>query len=161
MIQRDYIERLIEECADALSRMLRLRRAGQLDAALRGVDEAADRLLGPLRPLLERLEASSAVGALGWSEMDRIRMYAALVGEEGLIHQRRGDSARGYLRCRRSLELFAAVSLAGARLDDADLGRVAVLSSAVDLEQLDARYRDELRRLSGRGGVPGTGGDHP
>lgn len=150
MIQRDYIERLIEQCAAFLSRILQLRRAGQMNSALRVVRDAADQLLGPLRPLLERLDAGSAVDVAGRFERDRIPMYAALLGEEGLIHQERGDSARAYLCCRRSLEFYAAVSLAGARLAESDLERIAVLTTAMDVEQLDARYCSEIERLTRR-----------
>jgi hypothetical protein len=150
MIQRDYIERLIEECTQALARILGLRQAGQADPAFEAVGDATERLLGPLRPVLERLEPGNAVAVAGPFEHGRVRMYAALLGEEGLIHRARGDSARAYLRCRRALELYAAVSLAGARLDSADRGRIAVLTGTVGVAELDPRYGDELRRLGGR-----------
>lgn len=150
MIQRDYIERLIQQCAEFLGRILRLREVGELDPALRLVDEAANELLGPLRPLLDRLEATTAVDVAGRLDIDRIRLYAALLGEQALIHAARSDTARAYLSCRRALELLAAVSRAGRRLGDDDLGRVAVLTTMLDVDQLDDRYRDELRRLAGR-----------
>jgi hypothetical protein len=155
VIQRDYLERLIEECAEALARILRLRRAGEVDPAFGAVSDATERLLGPLRPVLERLEPGNAVAVAGPFEHGRVRMYAALLGEEGLIHRARGDSARAYLCCRRALELYAAVSLAGARLDGADRGRIAVLMGTVKLDALDPRYGDELRRLEGRTRPPG------
>jgi|SRR5215471_2802975 len=152
MIQRDYIDRLIEQCAEALRRMLRLRQAGQHDVALHEVEEATERLLGPLRPVLERLEATSAVAMAGPNERDRVRMYAALVGEQGLIHKARGDSLRAYLSSRRALELLAAVHLAGTRLSGEDLGRIAVLSRIVDVGELDERYGAALRGMP-----PGSG----
>jgi hypothetical protein len=153
-IQRDYIERLIEQGAQFLRRILRYRQAGELEPALREVDEAVERLLGPLRPVLERMEASSAVSVAGPSVPDRVRMYAALVGEEGLIHHARGDATRAYLRCRRALELFAAATLAGATLGPDDPARIAALSMIADVEELDDRYRDQLRNLAGRGRRP-------
>jgi hypothetical protein len=149
-IQRDYIERLIEQCADALRRMLRLKKAGELEPALGELERAVDQLLGPLRPVLERMEATSAVSLAGRPLPDRIVMYAALVGEEGLIHHARGDAMRAYLRGRRALELYAAAALAGARLGPDDPARIAVLTRLVDVDDLDTRYRDALRGLSGR-----------
>jgi hypothetical protein len=149
-IQRDYLERLIEQCGQFLSRILGFRQAGELEPALREVSEAVDRLLGPLRPVLERMEASSAVSVVGPSAPERVRLYAALVGEEGLIHHARGDAARAYLRSRRALELFAAASLAGARPGPDDPGRIAALTMIVDVEELDDRYREALRSLAGR-----------
>jgi hypothetical protein len=128
MIQRDYIERLIEQCAEVLRRALQLRRSRELQPALRMVRDAQGEMLGPLRQLVEQLEASSAVDVVGRSQLDRIRLYAALVGEEGMIHKAQGDSASEYLCGRRALELYAAVSLAGG--------------------QLEPRYRDEIQRVT-------------
>jgi hypothetical protein len=152
--RRDYIERLIEECARALSRALGLRQAGQLDPALRTVKEAEDSLLGPLRPVLDRLEPGSAIEVAGPLYHDHIRMYAALLGEEALIYTAQGNVASAHLCCRRSLELYAAVSLAGTVLEPSDLQRLTVLTPIVDPAQLDARYRDELGRLGTLGGPP-------
>lgn len=147
MIQRDYIERLIEQCAEALRSILGLRRAGRLAPALQVVRDAQRDAAGPLRPLLERLEASSAVEVAGAAQADRVRLFATLLGEEGLIHRELGDTASAYLCCRRSLELFAALSLAGTRFDAADLERIAVLVTIVDVNQLEDGFRDALRRL--------------
>jgi hypothetical protein len=152
--RRDYIERLIEECARALSRALGLRQAGQLDPALRTIKEAEDSLLGPLRPVLDRLEPSSAVEIAGTLHHDHVRMYAALLGEEALVYTAQGNVASAHLCCRRSLELYAAVSLAGAILEPSDLQRLVGLMSIVDPRQLDARYRDELSRLRALGRPP-------
>ena len=148
MIQRDYIDRLIQECAEALSRMLRLRRAGQHDEALRAFSDAADRILGPIRPLVERMEPDSAVDFVGPNQLDRLRLYAALLGQEGIVHRARGDSARAFLSCRRALELYASISLSGGALVDDDLERIGVLTTLVDVGGLEPRYRDELGRLA-------------
>jgi hypothetical protein len=148
VIQRDYIDRLIQECAEALSRMLRLRREGQHDEALQAFSEAADRILGPIRPLVERMEPDSAVDFVGPNQLDRLRLYAALLGQEGIVHRARGDSARAFLSCRRALELYAAVSLSGGALVDDDLERIGVLTTLVDIGALGPRYRDELGRLA-------------
>ena len=78
MIQRDYIDRLIQECAEALRRMLRLRSEGQHDEALQAFGQAVDRILGPIRPLVERMEPDSAVDFVGPNQLDRLRLYAAV-----------------------------------------------------------------------------------
>ena len=148
VIQRDYIDRLIQECAQALSRMLRLRSEGRHDEALQAFGEAADQILGPIRPLVERMEPDSAVDFVGRNQLDRLRLYAALLGQEGLVHRARGDSARAFLSCRRALELYAAVSLSGGALVDDDLERIGVLTTLIDLRGVEPRYRDELGRLA-------------
>ncbi|MDQ6744202.1 MAG: hypothetical protein M3Z97_15035 [Candidatus Dormibacteraeota bacterium] len=152
MFRRDYIERLIEECARVLSRAMELRRGRQLEPALRLTQQAEEQLVGPLRPVLERLEPSSAVEVAGPAQLDRVRIYASLVGEEGLIYQAMQNTASAFLCLRRSLELYAAVSLARVQLDQAELERITVLMSSFDAGQLDERYRDELQRLAARGG---------
>lgn len=148
MIQRDYIDRLIQECAEALRRMLRLGREGRHDEALQTFGEAADRILGPIRTLVERMEPDSAVDFVGPNQLDRLRLYASLLGQEGLVHRARGDSARAYLACRRAVELYAAISLSGGALVDDDVERLGVLTTIVDPAGLDPRYRVELARLS-------------
>lgn len=153
MIQRDYIERLIQQCAEFVQRALTLSRGGQPDRAIALVREAQDQLAGPVRPVLEQLEATSAVQVAGAGEHERVRAYAALVGEEGLLHRQTGDSASAFLCCRRALELYAALSLAGLRLRPEDLERIAVLRGAVDADgagALDDHYRAEIDRLCGR-----------
>lgn len=148
VVQRDYIERLIEQAAQAIAQILQLVRAGDLDPALIVVQKTRDLVLGPMRPVLERVDAASAVYLVGKYELDRLRMYAALLGEEGTIHQLRGKSARAEQCFRHALELYAATSLAGARLMAADLERIALLLSIVDAGNIDSRYGEELRRLA-------------
>jgi len=149
VVQRDYIERMIEQAALAFAQILELVRAGDLDPAMILLQKTRDLVLGPMRPVLERLDASSAVELLGKYEMDRLRMYAALLGEEGAIHERRGMPARAELCYRRALELYAATSLASARLNPADFERIALLQPKVPAGSIGKRLGDELRRLAG------------
>jgi hypothetical protein len=148
MIQRDYIERLIEQCAEALRQALRLRRSRELEPALRVLRDAEDQILGPLRSLVEQLEASSAVQVAGPSQVERLRLYASLIGEEAVVHRARGDASSAFLAGRRALELYAAVSLAGVQMRPDDRERIRVLTRLVGAGGLDPAYRDELRRVT-------------
>lgn len=108
--------------------LLRLVREGQYDPALIVVQRTVDLVLpGPLRAMVERLEAASVVEVLGPADLERVRMYAALLAEEGAIHDLRGHHQLAAERGRRALELYEAVAGAGARLLPADLERVADL----------------------------------
>jgi hypothetical protein len=147
MIKRDYVERLIGQVVQALALMLRLRQAGDFGAALQVVDETASRVLGPDHALLTRMEASSMVDMIGRYELERVRLYAVLVDEEGDIHADAGEAGLAEARYRRALELFAALGLAGMRLDEQDRVRIARLAEKVDLRSIDGRYRDEVARL--------------
>jgi hypothetical protein len=149
VVQRDYIERTIEEAAWAIVQILQLVRAGDFDLALIVVGRTCDLVLGPMRPVLERVDAASAVDLVGRFELDRLRMYAVLLGEEGAIHERRGKPARAGECYGRALELYAAVSLAGARLQPADWDRISLLMPVVGTGSIEERYRYELARLAG------------
>jgi hypothetical protein len=151
-VQRDYIERMIEQVIQAFAQILELVRAGDLDPALILVHKTRDLVLGPMRPVLERVDAASAVDLVGKYELDRLRMYAALLGEEGAIHELRGDSARAEQCYHRAVDLYAAISLAGTRLKAADLERIVLLLPKVEAGNMDKRYSEELRRLAGQAG---------
>jgi hypothetical protein len=152
-VQRDYIERMIEQAVQALAQILELVRAGDLDPALILVHKTRDLVLGPMRPVLERVDAASAVDLVGKYELDRLRMYAALLGEEGAIHDLRGDPARAEHCFHRALDLYAAISLAGTRLKAVDLERIVLLLPKVEAGNIDRRYGPELRRLAGHAGT--------
>lgn len=150
MIRRDYIERLIEQAALALAQVARLVREGSFEPALLLLRSTGDQVLGPLARIVDRLDAASVARLAGRYELDRIRLYAALLAEEGSIHELRGHAARA-ARCNlRALELYAAVSMAGGQLKPADLERIRALEPAG--AGLEGRYADELARL-----LAGTG----
>lgn len=149
MIQRDYIERLIQQVVQTLALMLRLREEGEVERALRAAQRTEELVLGPQHQLLARMEATTMVDLLGRYEVERVRLYATLVAEEGATHDAAGDTDRAAWRYARALELFAAASIGGARLDGGDRERVAVLVAKVGAGSVDPRYRDELARLGG------------
>jgi len=148
MVQRDYIERMIEQFAQALAQVVAAVRAGDFDLALLTVRRTSDLVLGNLGPVMERLDAASVVEFVGKLDLDRIRMYAALLAEEGTIRELRGQEARAQYCFSRALELYAAISLSGARLKAADSERIASLQPKVAAGAIDGRYQDELLRLS-------------
>ncbi|HEX7264248.1 MAG TPA: hypothetical protein VF383_08735 [Candidatus Dormibacteraeota bacterium] len=149
IVQRDYIERMIEQAAQAIAQVLELVRAGDLDMGLIVVHKTRDLVLGPMRPVLERVDAASAVDLVGRYELDRLRMFAALLCEEGAIHEARGKAARAEQCYRHALELYAATSLAGAQLMAADAERIGLLLPKVEAASIDGGYREELQRVAG------------
>jgi len=130
-VPRDYIERMIEECAEASAQIITMVRTGEFDRALMVIQKTSDLALGPNRALYERLDATSAVELLGPYELDRLRMYAALLGEEGLIREGRGQVERAHACFSRALQLYAAIDRSGARLMSADWDRIDALQSKV------------------------------
>jgi hypothetical protein len=131
IVQRDYLMRMIEQCAVAIAEIAALIRAGEFDLALIVVRKTSDLVLGNLGPVFERLDAASVVDLIGKHDLDRIRMYAALLAEEGTIRELRGESARAQYCFSRALDLYDAISLSGAPLRTADWERMDMLRPKV------------------------------
>lgn len=100
---RDYILRMIEQLAEAIGRIAGLRSAGKLDEAQSLLRETADGLFGPMREMLDRVDAASAATLLGGHE--KIGAYAALCAEQAEIFELRGERKRAASERRRALEL--------------------------------------------------------
>jgi len=130
--QRDYIVWLIEQVGEVLAEVAQLVREGRFDLALIAIQRTTDLVVPPtMRGLLDRLEPASAIAVLGPSELDRVRMYAALLAEQGALHELRGRAAEADACYRRSLELYSAAASAGAALLDADHERIAAIRTKV------------------------------
>jgi len=128
--RQDYIVWMIEQTVQAMAEAARLMKAGKFDLALIAIRRAADLVVPPaMRALLDRLEPGSAVSVLGPAEVDRVRLYAALLGEEGAVHELRGRAAEARSCYARSLELYGAAEGAGAELLEADRERISDLRS--------------------------------
>ena len=123
--------RMIEQAAAAFAEIAALIRAGDFDLALIVVGKTSDLVLGNLRPVLERLDATSVVDLIGKLDLDRVRVYAALLAEEGTIRERRGEMPRAQYCFSRALDLYDAISRSGAQLRTADWERMDVLRPKV------------------------------
>lgn len=145
MIRKDYLERLIALAAQALAQIAGLLSTGELDPALNLVRRTTEEVLGPLGPVLQRLDAASAVEIAGRFEIERIRLWAALLAEEGAIQEARGRADEADACYRRSLELYAAGAAGGVRLLEADRERVRELRGRVEVQP---RYRAEVEAIA-------------
>jgi hypothetical protein len=132
IVQRDYLMRMIEQCAVAIAEIAALIRAGEFDLALIVVRKTSDLVLGNLGPVFERLDAASVVDLIGKHDLDRVRMYAALLAEEGTIRELRGDTPRAQYCFRRALDLYRAISESGGQLRTADWERMDMLRPKVE-----------------------------
>ena len=131
IVQRDYLMRMIEQCAAAIAEIAALIRAGEFDLALIVVRKTSDLVLGNLGPVFERLDAASVVDLIGMHDLDRVRMYAALLAEEGTIREIRGEMPRAQYCFSRALDLYNAISQSGAQLRTADWERIDMLRAKV------------------------------
>jgi len=124
--------RMIEQAAAAFAEIAALIRAGEFDLALIVVGKTSDLVLGNLRPVLERLDPTSVVDLIGKLDLDRVRVYAALLAEEGTIRERRGEMPRAQYCFSRALDLYDAISRSGAQLRTADWERMDMLRPKVE-----------------------------
>ena len=112
MAQRDVVLRWIEQLARLVARLLGRGSPGDLATARDQVDEAVASLLGPLAPILPRLEADSAAELLG--DPERIFAYAQLLDLDAAIGEAMGErEAAPDVRARAVALAEAAVSRAG------------------------------------------------
>ena len=126
-VQRDYLMRMIEQSTVAIAEVAALILAGEFDLALIVVRRTSDLVLGDLGPVLERLDATSVVDLIGKYDLDRVRIYAALLAEEGTIRERSGQMPRAQYCFSRALDLYEAISRSGAQLRTADWERMDML----------------------------------
>jgi hypothetical protein len=109
--QKDYLQRLVEQLADALAALLKKRRAKE-HAEVRGlVGDACRELLGMEYGVLTAVDAHSAAQLLG--HPTRVRALAQLVQEDALGLEGLGD-ATGADRMR---ELAAALETEAQRME--------------------------------------------
>lgn len=92
MERRDYVERLIEQCAAFIRDAVRLAQQGKLDPALLVIRQAEEVVGGPLRGVLDQLDPRSAVDVAGPLEHERVRLYAELLEQEAALQDRLGDA---------------------------------------------------------------------
>ena len=131
-VQRDYVVRMIEQFAQAVAQVVAAVRAGDFDLALITVRRTSDLVLGNLGPVMERLDATSVVDLIGKHDIDRVRMYAALLAEEGTIRELRGEAQRARYCFSRALDLYNAITASGARLQPADWERMEMLQPKLE-----------------------------
>lgn len=132
VVQRDYLMRIVEQCVAAMAEIAALIRAGDFDLALIVVRKTSDLVLGNLRPMFERLDAASLVELIGKYDLDRVRIYAALLAEEGTIREQSGQMPRARYCFGRALDLYDAISRSGSLLSTADWERIDMLRPKVE-----------------------------
>ncbi|QSQ11860.1 hypothetical protein [Myxococcus landrumensis] len=128
-IRKDYIERLIEQFAAALARLLKARREKRFDDAAQLLRATALDILGMEYDALLMVDALSTARLLG--EPSRVKVLARLVAEDGELHDARGEHATALSRFRYALALYAQAQAMGATLDDDDTAVITRLQSGL------------------------------
>ncbi len=112
--RRDYVERMIEELAAVVARLVGRLGAGTPDAAdevVLGAQAAQGELLGSLAAALPQVDAASAVTLL--RDPRQARAWVELLRVEAAARRLRGENAAALALEARAAELVAAITTAG------------------------------------------------
>ncbi|MFP2905534.1 hypothetical protein ACLESD_10830 [Pyxidicoccus sp. 3LFB2] len=130
-IRKDYIERLIEEFAAALARIIKARREQRLADAQQLIQDTALASLGMEYGALLLADPASTSQLLG--SPVRVKVLARLVAEEGELLQQQGDSTTALARFQFALGLYDAARNQGLPPAAEDTATVARLRAALDV----------------------------
>lgn len=95
-IEQDYILRLAKQIAEAVARMMGLRKGGRPDEALVVAEGAYGDLLGLPAGLIDRIDAATLARILG--APDKCRVVADLLEAEAMVLDTLGDAVRAEQR---------------------------------------------------------------
>ncbi|AKF79052.1 hypothetical protein MFUL124B02_00640 [Myxococcus fulvus 124B02] len=104
-IRKDYVERLIEQFAAALARLLKARHEKRFADAAALIRSTALDTLGMEYSALLMVDAASTARLLG--DPMRVKVLARLVAEDGELHLEQGDSRMATERFEYALALYA------------------------------------------------------
>ncbi|QQR44686.1 hypothetical protein JKA73_00570 [Myxococcus xanthus] len=124
-LRKDYIERLIEEFAAALARIIKARREKKLADAQRLIQETALSTLGMEYAALLMADPVSTARLLG--SPPRVKVLARLVAEDGELSAEQGDTATATSRIHYALALYDEVQALGLTPDADDTATIARL----------------------------------
>jgi hypothetical protein len=127
VLREDYLERMIRQLAQALARILGLRRRGETEAALEELDAAVAAVAG-LDPRAVEASDPALLAAL-LREPDRLAALGRLLAERAGVEDDRGEGERAAATRARALGLLLEASLA-APLDPEALACVRALRAA-------------------------------
>ncbi len=144
--QKDYIMRLLELFAESLRRIIELRTQGQPAESLDALQETAGQIFGSSLPLIDSLDAESAVDVL--VEPEKVEMYARLAEEEAELLAALGHAGDAVEARLRALEMYLERTRLSPPVDEETAARIVELSGKLDVEQLDGRHRSLLDGLT-------------
>ncbi len=129
-IRKDYIERLIEEFAAAVARIIKARREKRLADAQQLIQETALSTLGMEYSALLLADPATTARMLG--SPARVKVLARLVAEDGEVLQQQGDAATASARFQFALGLYDEAQAQGLQPDAEDTATLARLRAALN-----------------------------
>jgi hypothetical protein len=146
-VDQDYLMRAIQQLAEALRQILKLRKLGLLQEALAEIFAANRSLVGLDAQLFDLLDSATLVRQLG---AERLEIAALLIAEEAEVRQALGDFPRSFVLRRRALEFLLESQAGGVTLSRSSLASIRDLLEYTGSDQLPGRLRAELEGLRPR-----------
>lgn len=137
--RKDYIQRMIDQAAAFIARILGARQTGHSAEASALIREAARSTLGMEYDTLVLADAASVADLL--AHPLRIQVLARLVAEEAALLQQQREEARAASRWLLALELWLEARARGARQDAEETRMLESLCTHVEEDSLQERYR--------------------
>jgi len=149
MIRRDYLMRLIEQFAEALSRILKLKESKNYEEALSLIGQTYKELLGFDLLVINSLGTEDLISIIamdGIPDVNKCIIIATLLKEEGDVYEARNQEDKSCQRYLKSLDIFLRGLLSE--------GEILLDTSSYDLEKIVEKLgkenlpRDIKKRLS-------------
>lgn len=144
MIERDYIMRMVQQLAAALTRIFKLKEQEKYDQALDETGEAFNALLGMSPEMMAAFDSATLAQLLGHHE--KVKTAAALFRAEGELHQLQGDSATAQTRFQRAFELYLEAAHMQERSDTECVEAARFVAKLLFAERIAARYAELMQK---------------
>ena len=131
MIRRDYLMRLIEQFAEALSRILKLKKGKNYKKALSAIDQTYNELFGFNSLLINSYETEDLISIIsidGLPDVNKCLIIATLLKEEGEVYEAQNQLDISRKRYLKSLDIFLRGFLSE--------GEIKMNTSSYDLEKI-------------------------
>ncbi len=145
MIERDYIMRLVQQLAAALTRIFKLKEQEKYDQAFDETGKAFNELLGMSPELMAAFDSATLAQLLGHHE--KVKTAAALFREEGELYQRKGEEAKAQTRYQRAFELYLEAAQMQEQSDAECVEAARFIAKLLLAERVAARYADLMQKL--------------
>jgi len=109
MIRRDYLIRLIEQFAEALSRILKLKESKNYKEALSLIGQTYEELLGFDSLFINSFSTEDLISIIaidGVPDVNKCIIIATLLKEEGNVYEAQNQADISYQRYLKSLDIF-------------------------------------------------------
>ncbi|NUO82641.1 hypothetical protein HUU05_21425 [candidate division KSB1 bacterium] len=145
MVERDYIMRLVQQLAAALTRIFKLKEQEKYEQALDETGSAFNELLGMSPELMAAFDSATLAQLLGHHQ--RVKTAAALFRAEGELYQRKGEEAVAQARYQRAFELYLEAAQMQEQSDAECVEAIRLLAKLLFAERIATNYADLMQKL--------------